>query len=271
MFLVRAERPAGLDVREDALELRNLVAQSRISGLRLRSHPFEPFLDIVAVCDDELELECLEIPVGVGLGPEAAETPIRASALRSSPSTAGLRPGGSTTRTVAGVVCAEPSTAAIGSSRSSGIGSMPTCSFPYAPPGTPVRAVKSVVLPAPGRPTSPTSSGTSNDGTADLLPSAQPPGREEDLGGGGTGEPGGSPQRRAKPREIWTHGRQLVPKCARSARRGRHASGAWPEPGAGATSLRPRSCRGSPPPRRLRSRRGTSESAPGAARARAAR
>ena len=61
---------------------------------------------------------------------------------------------------VAGVVFAEPSTAAIGASRSSGIDAIPTFSLPYAPAGTPVSAVKSVVLPAPGRPTSPTSSGT---------------------------------------------------------------------------------------------------------------
>src|SRR5580765_1816044 len=91
--------------------------------------------------------------------PKPRNTASRASAFRSSPRTAALRPGGSTSLTVAGVVLAEPSTSAIGSSRSSGIGATPTCSCPYAVCDTPVRAVKSVVFPAPGRPTIPTSSG----------------------------------------------------------------------------------------------------------------
>src|SRR5512132_3967011 len=96
---------------------------------------------------------------GSASGPKPRSTASSASALRSSPRTAALRPGGSTRVIVAGGVFAEPSTSAIGSSRSSGIGATPTCSCPYAVCETPVSAVKSVVFPAPGRPTIPTSSG----------------------------------------------------------------------------------------------------------------
>src|SRR5262245_21547841 len=92
--------------------------------------------------------------------PKPRSTASSASAFRSSPRTGALRPGGSTSLTVAGVVFAEPSTSAIGTRRSSGIGATPTCSCPYAVCETPVSAVKSVVFPAPGRPTIPTSSGT---------------------------------------------------------------------------------------------------------------
>ena len=89
-----------------------------------------------------------------------ASTATSASAFRSSPRTAALKPGGSTSPTVAGVVLAELSTSAIGSSRSSGIGAIPTAPCRTRSRGTtPVSAVKSVVFPSPGRPTIPTSSG----------------------------------------------------------------------------------------------------------------
>ena len=73
--VVGAQGLACLDVGEDALELRDLVTQSRIAGFRLRADPLEPFFDVVAIRDDELELERLEIPVGVGLGPERRRAP----------------------------------------------------------------------------------------------------------------------------------------------------------------------------------------------------
>ena len=41
------------------LELLRLLAELRIARLRLRANPLEPLLDVVAVGDDELELELL--------------------------------------------------------------------------------------------------------------------------------------------------------------------------------------------------------------------
>ncbi len=68
-------------------------------------------------------------------------------------------PGTSTTLTAAGVTLSALTTSAIRPSRSSSIGAMPTCSLPKSGP-TPARvsALKSVVFPAAGSPTIPTSS-----------------------------------------------------------------------------------------------------------------
>ena len=70
---VRAQWPARLDVREDAFQVADLVAQPRVARLRLRANAIESLLDVVAVGDDELELDRLEVVVGISLGPEAPQ------------------------------------------------------------------------------------------------------------------------------------------------------------------------------------------------------
>src|SRR5205807_8812083 len=55
------ERPARLQVREEPLELRRLAPQRRVARLRLLAHPLEAPLDMVAVGDEQLEAQRLEI------------------------------------------------------------------------------------------------------------------------------------------------------------------------------------------------------------------
>ena len=100
-------------------------------------------------------------PFGSASGREAVRAPRgsrRPGAARRA--AAGPVPGTSTTRIVAGVILRAPTSAASCSSRSSAIDAMPTFSLPKPAPPVFVSAVNSVVLPAPGRPTIPTSSAT---------------------------------------------------------------------------------------------------------------
>ena len=170
---VGPERVAAFDVGEYALELLDLLAKLRIAGLRLRAHPLQPLLDVVAVGDDELELQLLAVALGIGVGIEVRRRPrSAASDLRSSPRTAGLSPGGSTTRIVAGVVFAELSIAATGTSRSSGIGAMPTCAFPYALAGDPGQGREERGLAGSRQADESNVERHAKEGTADLLPTA---------------------------------------------------------------------------------------------------
>ena len=63
---VVAEGAAGVEMREQRLERGRLSPQPRITRLRLRSHALEPRLDVVAVCDEQLQLELLEVAGGIG-------------------------------------------------------------------------------------------------------------------------------------------------------------------------------------------------------------
>ena len=58
---VVAQRLARVDVGEDLLQLLDLGAQLRVAGLRLLLDALDPLLDVVAVGDEQLELELLEI------------------------------------------------------------------------------------------------------------------------------------------------------------------------------------------------------------------
>ena len=58
---VVGERPAALDVREQPLEVFRLLAELRVARLRLLAHALEAPLDMVAVGDEQLELELLDL------------------------------------------------------------------------------------------------------------------------------------------------------------------------------------------------------------------
>jgi hypothetical protein len=137
-------------VREHALELVDLSAKLRVARLRLTADPLQPPLDVITVGDEQLQLELLDLLRGADDEQERVDLPQVAEQL------------GAGTRDVdAGVTLRERSTAATRGSRSSAIGAIPTCSrrsCPCAP--ALVRALKSEVLPAPGRPTMPTARAT---------------------------------------------------------------------------------------------------------------
>ena len=54
----------GVDVREEPLELGRLGPELRVARLRLLRDPLEPLLHVIAVGNEELELQRLEIVVG---------------------------------------------------------------------------------------------------------------------------------------------------------------------------------------------------------------
>ncbi len=58
------ERTACIDVREHALELGHFLPQLLVAGLRLLRHALEPTLDVVAVGDEQLEPQRLEVVRG---------------------------------------------------------------------------------------------------------------------------------------------------------------------------------------------------------------
>ena len=142
-------------------QLLDLDAELRVARLRLLLDPLEPPLDVVAVGDEQLEPQVLEIAGRVGAGREAVEDDEQRVDLAQVPEQRRPRAGhvldadrGRRDLLRAG----RPRASA--SSRSSAICAMPTFVLPYSPPPAFVSAVKSVVFPAPGRPTIPTSSAT---------------------------------------------------------------------------------------------------------------
>ena len=154
-----AQRPAGVQPLEHALQLGDLLAQLRVARLGLLADALEAALDVVAVGDQQLQLEPLEIAVRIGDRREAVHDLEQA------------RPPGAGSRAAAGRCPGRRSRAprraspspprrpsASWPSRSSAIGAMPTCSLPKSGP-TPARVstLKSVVFPAAGRPTIPAS------------------------------------------------------------------------------------------------------------------
>src|ERR671922_2221348 len=64
---------ARVEVREQAVELLDLAFQLRVAGLRLLGDALEPALDVVAVGDEQLELQRLEIVRGHAGAGEAVE------------------------------------------------------------------------------------------------------------------------------------------------------------------------------------------------------
>ena len=154
------ERRAAVDVREYLPQLLDLHAQLRLTRLRLLLDPFEPPLDVVAVGHEQLQLQVLQVSRRVGSLRMPSSTTSSASTCLRLPSIAGPVPGTSCTRIAAGVTFRADTTLARASSRASATWAMPTFVLPYSPPPVFVSAVKSVVFPAPGRPTIPTSSAT---------------------------------------------------------------------------------------------------------------
>ena len=65
-----AHRPSSVDVGKQPLQLDHLVAQLRVARLRLLRHAFQSPLHVVAVGDEQLQLEPLEVAVRVGAGGE---------------------------------------------------------------------------------------------------------------------------------------------------------------------------------------------------------
>ena len=55
------QRAAGVEMCEQRLQLGHLRPQRRIAGFRLLRHAFEPSLDVIAIRDEQLELQRLEI------------------------------------------------------------------------------------------------------------------------------------------------------------------------------------------------------------------
>ena len=70
LAVVVGDRPAAVDVREQRLEARDLLPQLRVTRLRLLARPLEPLLDVVAVGDEQLELQRLQVGGGLGAGRE---------------------------------------------------------------------------------------------------------------------------------------------------------------------------------------------------------
>src|SRR5205823_2650008 len=60
-----AQRTAGVQVCEYLLQLAGLCPQRGVTRLRLLGHALETPLDVVAVGDEELELEPLEVTLGI--------------------------------------------------------------------------------------------------------------------------------------------------------------------------------------------------------------
>src|SRR5215216_2512076 len=61
LFAPIAQRPLFVDVREQPLEVRDLGAQLRAARLRVFANALEPARDVVAVGDEQLEVERLEL------------------------------------------------------------------------------------------------------------------------------------------------------------------------------------------------------------------
>ena len=57
------DRPAAVQVVEQLREQLHLCARGRVAGLRLLRHALVAALDVIAVCDEQLELERLEVVV----------------------------------------------------------------------------------------------------------------------------------------------------------------------------------------------------------------
>ena len=73
LALVVGDRPAAFDVGEQRLEARDLLPELRVARLRLLTRPLEPLLDVIAVGDEQFELQCLQIGVGLGAGREPVQ------------------------------------------------------------------------------------------------------------------------------------------------------------------------------------------------------
>ena len=67
------QRPACVEVRQQPLEIRDLRLEAHVPRLRLLADALEPPLDVVAVGDQELELQRLEVVGGDARAREAVE------------------------------------------------------------------------------------------------------------------------------------------------------------------------------------------------------
>ena len=67
------QRSAGVDVREHPLQLRRLLFQLQLAGLRLLRDALEPPLDVVTIGDQQLEPQRLEVVGGNARAREPVE------------------------------------------------------------------------------------------------------------------------------------------------------------------------------------------------------
>ena len=142
------------------LELRDLRPQRRVARLRLLRDALEPTLDVVAIRDEQLELQRLEIGCGLARAGPAVEHREQRVDLPQVPEQRGARTGhvDDANRGRRDLLRADDSRELL--ERASGIGAIPTCSFPTPLASACVSARNSVVEPAFGRPTIPTCTAT---------------------------------------------------------------------------------------------------------------
>ena len=141
-------------MREQLLEELDLLAQLHVTGLRLLRDAFEPLLDVVAVGDEQLELQRLEIVGGNLRAGEAVEhdeqrVDLPKVAEQRRPGPAHLGDADRRRRHLARLDDVRQLLQA-----RIGIAAMPTSPCAFAP----VRASNSIDLPELGSPTIPTSS-----------------------------------------------------------------------------------------------------------------
>ena len=67
------QRAARVDMSQDPRQLLDLGANLRVARLRLFGDALEPALDVVAIGDQQLQRERLEVTCGIGVRPEAAQ------------------------------------------------------------------------------------------------------------------------------------------------------------------------------------------------------
>ena len=92
------QRLAVVEVREQPLRQLDLLALGAIARLRLLAHPLEPSLDVLAVGDDQLQPQRLEVGGGIGARPRSrrgrrAARPPGGARRGSPPSRERRRPG----------------------------------------------------------------------------------------------------------------------------------------------------------------------------------
>jgi hypothetical protein len=71
--VVGAQRATALEMREHAFELSDLLLERRLTGLCLRADALQPLLDVIAVGDEQLEFERLEVGARVGFRAERVD------------------------------------------------------------------------------------------------------------------------------------------------------------------------------------------------------
>ena len=160
----------GVEVGDQLLELVHLRRELRIARLRLLRDPLEPSLDVLAVGHEQLEAERDEIVVRIGVRREPVEDEQERVDLAQVAEQRGARCRERRRRARRPASPCAPTTTAATCARAARRRSAPCPrsawpTSPRAPRSLPARvsALKSVVFPAFGSPTMPTSSDTGSD------------------------------------------------------------------------------------------------------------